>query len=477
MSKQSIRKNIEKLREESKLFLNDKELSPELRFFIKSIFSLIDIIVVVLLEKKIRKDSSNSGLPPSQGFSGNGNRNKQGEQDNSRRGSQLDNSRTKKTEETLSPKECSNCGADLKGEDATKIDQRKKIDIIYEIVETTFTAETKECPDCGEKTKVDFPEGIDGKVQYGNGIKASIINFLMVQMMSLIRVQEHFKGLTGRFISRAVMLKYIDHFAQSLEEWEDIMIEELLKIPVIYVDETSMRVNKKNHWVHNYSAGDITLQFIHPSRGAEAIEDIGILPRYGGIIVHDCWGSYFSYEGVENVLHALCNSHILRELKSVEDSTGHKWATKLKHLLVKAIEDVNKSPERVLKEEDYLKLQENYQYILLLALDEMPSFPERNEGKGRVKKTDEQNLWERLVNYESAILMFARVEEVDATNNRAERDLRVNKLKKKVSGCFRTERFAKSFCRILSYAKTMRYRGYSSLNAITLAINGNIPLS
>ena len=82
----------------------------------------------------------------------------------------MDNSRTKKTEETLSPKECSNCGADLKGEDATKIDQRKKIDIIYEIVETTFTAETKECPDCGEKTKVDFPEGIDGKVQYGNGI-------------------------------------------------------------------------------------------------------------------------------------------------------------------------------------------------------------------------------------------------------------------------------------------------------------------
>jgi transposase len=71
--------------------------------------------------------------------------------------------------------------------------------------------------------------------------------------------------------------------------------------------------------------------------------------------------------------------------------------------------------------------------------------------------------------------MFARVKEVDFTNNRAERDLRVSKLKQKVSGCFRTIEMAKVFYRISSYIKSMRYRGYSSLEAISLAMKGNIP--
>ena len=284
MSKQSIRKNIEKLREESKLFLNDKELSPELRFFIKSIFSLIDIIVVVLLEKKIRKDSSNSGLPPSQGFSGNGNRNKQGEQDNSRRGSQLDNSRTKKTEETLSPKECSNCGADLKGEDATKIDQRKKIDIIYEIVETTFTAETKECPDCGEKTKVDFPEGIDGKVQYGNGIKASIINFLtgagsllrqsaqknLNRIIELVkqRMPEKFKPLNEEFpelLDHIIKLSYFeasDLFNPPISQDKSNAIKQILDQFFLYL-EKSKDNNMLNDFIRN------TIDFDSISRAIE----------------------------------------------------------------------------------------------------------------------------------------------------------------------------------------------------------------
>ena len=472
MSKQSVRDNIEKLRQESKVFLNDKTLSPELKFFIKSIFSLIDIIVVILLEKKVRKNSSNSGLPPAQGFGSNGNRNKSNNGDEGKKGSRLPNSRTKKKKVNLSPSECSNCNADLIDAEVTKSEERKKIDIIYEVEETTFTSDTKKCPNCGEKNKVEFPEGIDGKIQYGNGIKAAIINFLAIQMMSLERVQEHFKGLIGKFISQATMLKYIAQFSASLESWENQMREELLQSKVIHVDETSMRVNGTNHWIHTYSAGDIVLQFIHPSRGLEATEDIGILPKYGGTIVHDCWSTYFAYEDLE---HALCGGHLLRELKFVEQSTGHKWATKMKELLTRAIGQVNKSPDSVLISAGYTRLQNNYRCILFEALDEMPGFPKPNGQRGRLKHTDEQNLWTRLMDYESAILMFARVPEVDATNNRAERDLRITKLKKKVSGCFRTVEFAKHFCRILSYVKTMRNKGYSSLDAITRALNGTIP--
>ena len=136
---------------------------------------------------------------------------------------------------------------------------------------------------------------------------------------------------------------------------------------------------------------------------------------------------------------------------------------------------VNDSENGVLSEEDYKKIEEEYRIILFEALLELPQFPESNGARGRPRHTDEQNLWFRLVDHESSVLMFARVKEVDPTNNRAERDQRINKLKKKVSGCFRTPEFSKHFCRILSYAKTMRNKGNSSLEAISVAMTGKIP--
>ena len=133
------------------------------------------------------------------------------------------------------------------------------------------------------------------------------------------------------------MLKYISQLSDSLEEWEEKARKQLLQSTVIHW--TSMRVNDKNYWIHTYSCGDLVLQFLHPSRGGDAIKDIGILEKYGGVLVHDCWSAYFSYT---DITHALCVAHLLRELKFVEDSTGSKWATNLKKLLQEAVELVHK---------------------------------------------------------------------------------------------------------------------------------------
>ena len=470
MSKESIRKQIEKAKKNAERILKDTKIPKECAIVIRSLLSLLEIIMVVLLEKKTRKNSSNSGLPPSSNFVSNGNRNKDKTGgDKKTVGKQLENSRTTREEKTLSPKECSNCGRGLDDMDAIKTDKRKLIDIVYEVKEVELTAETKQCPDCGEKSKADFPEGFDGKVQYGNGIKAAIINFVTFQMMSLGRVQEHFKGLLGRRISQASMLKYMAQVSFSLKEWEKRSARELLSAKVIYVDETGHRVSGKNYWVHSYSSRDIVLQFIHQHRGREGIDEIGILPKCDGIIVHDCWSSYFAYSNAD---HALCNSHLLRELKFVEESTKHPWATRLKSLLKDAVLKVGEREEKVLSAKSYQELVDNYRGILSEALLEIPEFPEKTGARGRTKQTEEQNLWDRLMDHESSVLMFARVAEVDATNNRAERDLRMTKVKRKVSGCFRSFEMAKHFCRIYSYLKTMRNKGYSSLQAINLALKG-----
>jgi len=472
MTKLSIRNKIDEAKEKINKSFAEEDVPLGLKSAVESLMILLDIIIVVLLEKKTRKNSSNSGLPPSRNNGPNGNRNTLN-QDRDKKGSQLENTRTVKTTASVSPEDFSKCGCNLRSVSTTATEERTKIDIVYEITEHVVTSESKECPECQFINKAKFPVGMDGKVQYGIGIKTSIINFLMAQMMSLERVSEHFKGLIGRFISQAVMLKYLAQFSSSLEKWEDDQIERILGSPVIYCDETSLRVDKKNYWIHSYSYGDITLKFLHAKRGGEAIEEIGIIPKYQGAIVHDSWASYLAYEHVD---HGLCGSHLLRELKFIEDSTGDKWATKMKKLLQSACEKVANRPlNRVLTGKEYQSLQSRYRNILTRAEKELPEFPKPNGKRGRLKKTDAQNLWLRLSEYEEAVLLFARVKEVDFTNNRAERDLRDSKLKQKVSGTFRKVEFAKHFVRISSYVKSMRYRGYSSLEAIMLALQGDIP--
>ena len=423
---------------------------------------LIEVMEKVFLENKTRKNSRNSGIPPSHDIGSQNDRNDKNRKNSNSIGNQLDNSQTEETRQTLSPQECSSCGKEFTSTSVTDQEERRLIDIEYVIKKKTYTVETKTCSICGEKTKADFPEGVDGPEQYGVGIKASIINFLMIQMISLQRVQEHLKGLIGRNISQAIMLKYIVLLGNSLKNWENRVKKELLNTSVLYVDETSMRVMKKNYWIHTCSSGDIVLQSIHSSRGVDGIKDMGILDKYGGVVVHDCWPPYFSFE---NLTHALCNGHLLRELNFIEDSTGDRWASRLKRLLKTAIEMVNSRKEKVLNEKEYSKLNKLYEEILIEALVELPLFLETPGKRGRPKHTEAQNLWFRLYEYREAVLMFAKMAEIDPTNNRSERDLRMTKVKKKVSGCFRTFEIAQHFCRIYSYVKTMRNKGHSSLKA------------
>jgi transposase len=118
-------------------------------------------------------------------------------------------------------------------------------------------------------------------------------------------------------------------------------------------------------------------------------------------------------------------------------------------------------------------LRKRYRNILTRGEKELPPIPPRQNGKrGRMAKSDAHNLWERFTRHEQAVLLFAARPDVPFTNNRAERDLRMRKVKQKVSGCFRSRRYAEAYCRISSYLQTMAYRGYNPLLAIQMALSG-----
>ncbi|WP_294043488.1 IS66 family transposase, partial [Thiolapillus sp.] len=138
-------------------------------------------------------------------------------------------------------------------------------------------------------------------------------------------------------------------------------IEQLLQMPAMHVDETSLRVDHKNHWIHVCSAGHITYKFLHPKRGLAAIEASGVIPRYGGVIIHDCWASYLSYDQCG---HGLCGSHLLRELTFVIDANDYAWAANMKRPLQETCAIVAKRQSKRLTGNEYKNLQKRYRNIL-----------------------------------------------------------------------------------------------------------------
>ncbi|MDE2148331.1 MAG: IS66 family transposase [Gammaproteobacteria bacterium] len=317
-----------------------------------------------------------------------------------------------------------------------------------------------------------FPATFSGPLQYGSGIKAYALNLLLAQMIALKRVQHSIQTLVGLAISEATILKYVLQLHLALARRERLAIDRILTQPAMHVDETSIRVDKRNHWLHVCSAGDITLKFVHEKRGLEAMAAIGIIPRYGGVIVHDCWASCLSYE---HCRHGLCGAHLLRELTFILEANGYAWAGNMKRLLQQTCAKVSKRQRKRLTPREYGALQKRCRNILTRGERELPPIPAKQNGtRGPVAKSDAHNLWQRLREHETAVLLFATDANVPFTNNRAERDLRMSKVKQKVSGCLRKAEFAQAYCRISSYLQTMANQGYNPLVAIQMALSGQL---
>jgi transposase len=157
------------------------------------------------------------------------------------------------------------------------------------------------------------------------------------------------------------------------------------------------------------------------------------------------------------------------------EADGYAWAKNMKRLLQKTCARVAQRKRKRLSPREYDRLQKHYRNIITRGEEELPPIPPRQNGKrGRVAKSDAHNLWERLKEHENAVLLFARDAHVAFTNNRAERDLRMSKVKQKVSGCFRKSQYAQAYCRISSYLQTMANRGYNPLVAIQMALSGQL---
>jgi transposase len=474
VDKTSLREEFDALKGQFERLSADGKVSDESRPLIQALLMLFELLMAVFMEKRTAKGSKNSSLPSSQTAREDDTATRPGSKGKGRAQNDVraGNTRTLETVEIAPVTACETCGEDLSDTPCQDHERRTRIDIVFEKVVSHVDAEIKQCPACRACTKGHFPADMLGPLQYGPGVKAYVINLLIAQMISLKRVQQSMQTLIGQAISEAILLKYVMQLHSALAGWERSAIEQILAMPAIHVDETSLRVDRKNHWIHVCSSGDITLKFLHPRRGREAIEAIGVIPRYGGVAIHDCWASYLAYCNCD---HGLCGSHLLRELTFVVDANGYAWAADMKRLLQETCRRVSGRKAKKLTWGEYRMLLRRYRKILARGAEELPPIPPRQNGKrGRIAKSDAHNLLERMQRHERAVLLFARHPHVAFTNNRAERDLRMSKVKQKVSGCFRTREYAEAWCRISSYLQTMANRGYNPMVAIQMVLTGQI---
>lgn len=373
---------------------------------------------------------------------------------------------------THTPTSCHGCGLNLSQVGGACSEKRQVFDIPQPKIEVTeHQVLEKKCPCCGELTRGTFPEHIRGPVQYGERVQALMAYFAHQHFIPVDRVCQIFEDVFGISISPGTCSNVDERLFRQLESFERSLKTYLLAARVLHFDETGVRCEKKLRWVHVASSHLATLYTIHAKRGQEAMDEAGILPLFQGTGIHDHWFPYFAYE---QITHGLCNAHYLRELTFIHEQEKEDWAKRMKDLLIFAKNEVERFLEQgQLPQEILLRLEETYGQIIAEGFEYHSLLPPLPKGKrGRQKQRDGKNLLDRLKEKRSCVLLFMYDFSVGFTNNQGEQDIRMVKLKQKISGCFRILRGGQIFCRIRSYISTARKQEWNVWDALAEAIRG-----
>jgi transposase len=342
---------------------------------------------------------------------------------------------------------CGHCHHKLTSTKAT-LEKRQEFEIPPpRIWVREYQAQEKYCKQCGYTTTACFPDKITHKTQYGPRAKSLLVYMNQYQLLPFERASEFFETVYGHRISPGTIVHAVNTLADRLEQVENAIKSRLVKSSLVHCDETGINVTGNKHWLHTVGTEQLTHYAIHEKRGRKATEAIGILPEFKGTMVHDHWKSYFTYKECE---HGLCNAHHIRELRFLYEHHHIKWAKKMSILLIEINEEKNKqmttqnkksfSPYRLKKYND------RYDAILHKALKE----------QARRGTIDSHNLLKRLTAYKDSVFLFMTDFTVPFTNNLSERDIRMTKVKQKISGCFRTKTGGENFCRIRGTLSTAK---------------------
>lgn len=434
------------------------------------------IDIVLGMQERLSKDSRNSSLPPSQdglkkiprtrslrGVSG---KKPGGQKDHV--GSRLEPVAHPDHTQPHPVEACQGCGQDLSRQAADDLERRQVFDLppLKPII-TEHQGEVKVCPRCGRENRATFPERVTQATQYGPCVNALAIYCTQWQLLPMERTASLFEELFGLPLGTGTLCDMIQRASLSLEDVEAQIRDQIRRSPIVNFDESGVRCQKKLGWVHCASTPELTIYHYDAKRGNQAMNAMGILPTFQGRAIHDHLNAYFLYA----CRHGLCNAHHLRELIFIAEQYHEDWAKKMMACLrgmLGAVEAAKACGRSALSSQELQQWQKRYDQVLKqaqqyhAALAALPA----HKGRGRKKQRPGKNLLDRLDCDQEAVLAFLYDFTVPFTNNLAERDIRMAKLKQKISGCFRSLLGAQAFCRIRGYLSTAHKQGWNIFKAL-----------
>ena len=451
-------------------------LSSEVELLKQIIVSLEDRIQK--LENMLSKDSHNSSKPPSSDglkkpkLKTVSLRKKSGKKSGGQKGHKGHTLKQSDNSDHVVPLKVISCPccADLSNEPVIGYEKRQVFDLPEPELEVTeYQGEIKNCPKCGQLVKASFPEAVNTPVQYGERFRAILVYMQNQHFIPSNRLSQMMNDLYSAPVSEATIYDASKRIFEKLAPFESSVVDALNDSTVLHVDESGVRAVNKLHWLHSASTDSLTFYGVHEKRGNEAMDHFNILPNFKGRLIHDFWKPYLSYD----CDHGLCNAHHLRELTFLFEQQKQNWAKKMFDLLMDMNNYVTEQHNQLTPEQKEPWL-EKYLKILSEGWQEnpLPKKPPKKKKRGRIPKTKSQNLLIRLGNYESWVLAFLHDINVPFTNNLGEQDIRMIKVRLKISGCFRTLVGAERFARIRSYLSSARKQERNILNSITDAIRG-----
>jgi len=370
---------------------------------------------------------------------------------------------------THRPARCGGCGAGLQQAPVTSVEKRQVFDLPEPRIRVTeHQLQHRRCP-CGRTTMAPVPAGVNAPVQYGPRVRAISAYLVGYQHLPYARAGETLADLLGVHLSTGTLATIVHDTGEGLDEFLSLVTQQITVAEVAHFDETGLRVAGALAWIHAAVTDTHAIFTVHLNRGHDGMHAAGILPAFGGIAVHDGFTPYRAYGSA----HQLCNAHHLRELAAIRDADpgpDQDWTDDLTRLLCE-LNDLTRyartAGAHALDQRLLTAYQRRYNAIITTGQTRNPTPEGRNARSPAVK------LLARLATHGTDVLRFATDLRVPFDNNQAERDIRMVKLRQKISGGLRTWTGATTFCNIRSYLATTRKHGITALQALTQLHNGN----
>lgn len=375
------------------------------------------------------------------------------------------------------PERCDVCGSAIAADQVTVLPQGRQVfdlpAIRFEVIE--HRVQVARCR-CGKTHTGQFPSGVSQAAQYGPRVKAAGVYLTQYQQVPIDRTAQALQDLFDLPVSTGTIQNFINEADGALAPALDQIRQALLAEPVVHFDETGMRVGRKQQWLHSASTIWLTWYGPHAKRGKEALDSFNILPAFAGVAVHDGWRPYADYD----CQHALCNAHHLRELIYIWETTQQTWAQDMITLLRQAKREADDNLTRGNTSLAPARLADYRRRAEALVAQGQRDNPAqaRNpalDPRGKTKQSFAYNLLARLQRYATEVWRFIADHRVPFDNNQAERDIRMPKLKQKISGGFRVMHGLQAFCTIRSYLATLRKQQRELFTALTCTFSGCPP--